>query len=330
MELFIKDIVYGSSSRNNFGNALLALGILTNFRKSSNLEDLDVLNSYISKIIDKSDNFQEDLKTVDQCMIGYTLLGLYEINKNETLLNPIHQINKFILDFHIRTEGGLIPYRKHQPSILYIDTLGMICPFLARYGYKFNSKECQDIAFQQLYDFYKNAIDHKTGLPFHAYEETQEIGFGLRGWTRGIGWYCIGLIDTIAYLPDDSDQRKILIDYFEEIIESVETYQKENGCWSWEICNINSRDDTSGTAMIGYSIARACEIGVLEETYAIISQKALMGIIGYTSIDGKIWSSLAACGGIGDYPQLFGHAPWGQGPTLALCALLQDTEEDVE
>ena len=318
-ELIVRKIIRGNIRRNNFGTALLMNGLLLSYEKNNGAMWRSDLDDYITSIIDSTGGFKEGIQTVDQCMVGYSLLGYTDSTHTIEIHQAIKSLHTFLVEKHVKSANGLIPYRSIRASLMYVDTLGMICPFLARYGSLHGVKSSQDLAFLHLDEFYRNAVDVKTGLPFHAYDENYGVGIGLRGWTRGVGWYCLGLVGTIEWLPADSRERAVLEGYLREIMSAVVKYQKKNGCWSWEICNMVAPDDTSGTAMIGYSMIRGCELGILDKsTYESNCYDVVNGILTYVNSQGKVFGTLGECRGIGKYPTLFGHASWGQGAVLML------------
>ena len=59
--------------------------------------------------------------------------------------------------------------------------------------------------FNQFANVVKYLRDEKTGLYFHAYDESKsvfwcdkETGLSEHYWLRALGWYSMGLLDTLA------------------------------------------------------------------------------------------------------------------------------------
>jgi Glycosyl Hydrolase Family 88 len=118
----------------------------------------------------------------------------------------------------------------HQPVIL-VDTLGMICPFLTRYGHDFAEPAAAKLALRQLSAFYGVNLDPDSGLPFHGYICGGPFRLGLHGWGRGVGWYLMGLVDTLIEAADKQDQA--LYASLQKVVLSLSRWQRSDGHGSW-------------------------------------------------------------------------------------------------
>ncbi|MFO7639366.1 MAG: glycoside hydrolase family 88 protein, partial [bacterium] len=74
---------------------------------------------------------------------------------------------EWLLESHPRSSTGTLPYRPEEPNVLLVDTLGMICPLLTRYGERYEKPEAVALAKKQLREFLDHAVDARSGLPFH-------------------------------------------------------------------------------------------------------------------------------------------------------------------
>lgn len=91
-----------------------------------------------------------------------------------------------------------IPYRKTLPHIRFVDTIGLVCPFLHQCDFS-------DLAIRQIEEY-----DHclwEEVFPPHAYDLASHKPLGVFDWARGWGWYVLGLIET-ADLP--GNKKRIL------------------------------------------------------------------------------------------------------------------------
>lgn len=308
--------------RNSWPNSCLALGVTVSLQALGDKEDLRVLTRYCDSLIGKKGAFLEPVDDMSDCMIGYDFLELLERSEDERYRRAVDSLAKFLLTEHPRTESGTLPYLPARSDVMLVDGLPAMCPFLARYGARFGNAEATGLAVKQLDEFLSTAMDEESGLPFHAYN-TEGRRSGIVGWTRGTGWLAIALVDTIAYLPEGSENRTRLETAFKDLLAVIEPHQQESGCWAWAIGVPFAPEDTSGSAMIGYAIERGIALGILDEgRWAEVSSKALRGIVVNTNKAGIVTHALAECRGVGFYPRQFGPAPWAQGPATALCALV--------
>jgi hypothetical protein len=76
--------------------------------------------------------------------------------------------------------------------------------------------------------------------------------------------------------------------------------------------------------MILYAAAKAVALGLFE--YHTLSVTFERGLTALQSAyrDGQMSSCSAECGGFSIYPQTYGSYPWGNAPTIAFLALLED------
>ena len=70
---------------------------------------------------------------VDNITNGIPLLDLYERTGNEKYMTGAQRLAAYLLKYPADSRGNL-PYRLRDGSHIYADGIGMVCPFLCRYG----------------------------------------------------------------------------------------------------------------------------------------------------------------------------------------------------
>lgn len=272
-----------------------------------------------TKIVNKRNNLAKMTgEEIDSAMLAYALsftpAGSYA---------DIDLINSRVLEdinTSVDANSGTIMYRKVYPTFRFADTIGLVCPFLARMGKNGNMDQYTELALAQIKEFEDIAFDEDYDyLPFHVYDLETETPLGKYGWGRGTGWYALGLIDTYSELEDS---RKVLLQ--ESIIQLAETlqkYQKEDGGWGSTVNIINSQTDTSATALFLYFIKRAGSLGVIEiNDYAQCIERAEECLMDNTYKDGRVMNTEGECIAIGNYSYDYKYMPFTLGITLrAVC-----------
>lgn len=287
--------------------ASLALALEVGHSKTQKDDLQDILIIYYKHWAKKGSR----LYFLDQIMNGYTLLYLFEINDERWMEESLKKMFNYI-EIYPRTSTGSLPYRTNNSEVILVDYLGMVCPFLSRYGRTFNSEEASNLSTALLEDFLLNGMDDKTGLPYHGFRSGTSEKLGIIGWGRGVGWLLIGMVDTLAFLDRSSEEFYSLLNRFKLLLNSIIKYQDENGYFKW-ILNANySHNDTSATAMIGYSIKRAMDLDLLNTEYMHYAEKSLHALLRSTK-NGLVFDSSAECQGPGMYPQCYEWNLWGQG-----------------
>jgi len=311
---------------NSWPNACLALGLVTAYRLFRDVRDLDVVTRFLDAIIDPHGALRRPLQQVDQCMIGFALSETHEHSQEPRYRQASDAIAQFLLEVHPKTESGTLPYTSRIPSLVLVDTLAMVCPFLADYGTRFAVLEATALAVAQLDEFLDHGLSAKTGLPYHGFQLGGPEELGIAGWARGTGWLAVALADTFASLAPEHPARPRLAKAFRDLADAVKPFQTEQGVWRWAVSVPEGAVDTSGTGLIGYAIERAVAAGILDADWTDVSQQALTAIVRLTRQDGLVDRANAECLGVGLHPAKSGPAPWAQGPAVALAALVFDRQ----
>jgi len=312
---------------NSWHNACLAWGLVAAYRTFRDEPDREAVLRFLEDLIDSDGAFRRPLTQVDQCMIGYPWIDAFEDSGHERHRKAIDRLARFLLDDHVRTASGTLPYTDRVPSLVLVDTLAMVCPFLARYGNCFGVSEATDLAIAQLDEFLDHGLHEKSGLPFHGFAVGGADDLGVIGWARGTGWLAMALADTLTSLPPDHAARPRLAEAMGDLAGAVKAFQLDDGVWRWAITVPDGPVDTSGTAMIGYAIERAVASGALDASWTNVSEKALTAIVRNTRDDGRVDRANGECLGVGLHPFKNGPAPWAQGPAVALTALVRDRRQ---
>lgn len=321
--LLAKTILTRKNYMNNkyfWPNGLLATSLEWCHRSDGNELCLMNLTEYYDEWI-KSGAI---LRNTDYVLNGYSLIYTYEVTKNDRYLQTIEKIVNYVKSQR-KTKIGSLPYRTNTPNNVLVDSLGMISPFLCRYGSIFNDEVSMELGIKQLTNFLKYGIDAFSKLPYHGYDAEEKTKLGIIGWGRAIGWLLIGLIDSLEFIPPTHKDYKYLCIETENIVKHVVSYQLSDGGFTWQIVAKEGHIDTSSISMICYAIRRGIMLGILPNSYLINALKGLNAIYENT-VNGKVQNCSAECKGVGMYPQKYSNYPWAQGPATALIAITLNQE----
>jgi len=301
-------------------DAFLFAGIVDGALSGRFPELFATVNWFLDLLLDGDGQFRVPFTTVDQCMLGQSLLRLNEQNGSPRLECAIQQIADFLTVRHVRSHGGSLPYRQERPRIVLVDTVGMICPFLAAYGRAFGSSEALGLAVRQMDEFIEKAIEPRSGLPFHGFDTVTQQPLGPVGWARGTGWLVTGIACSLQPLRNHDQQAYSRLRLFlDGIIARLHNLQAKNGCFTWLLNFDSASPDASGTAMIGYAALVAAAGGAVSSEVALpVAEAALKGLITFTRKDGYVEQGQGECIDVGLYPDVFGPTPWTQGAAAQL------------
>ena len=119
---------------------------------------------------------------MDQVTHGTTVLYLAGKTGDNRYIRVADEFASYLAQ-RSRVEGGTVAYRNKERLV---DTLGMVCPFLAEYGCCRKKPEAVELAVRQITDYLKFGIDARSGLLFHGYNPADSNRpVGVVGWGRG-------------------------------------------------------------------------------------------------------------------------------------------------
>ena len=212
-------------------------------------------------------------------------------------------------------EMGSFPYRARQDKgYIFVDSIGLACPFLYRYGAMYGRTDAMELAVKQIVNFLAYGMDGSTGLPYHGYVMRTACKYGIIGWGRAVGWMLRGM--TGCMISEYGLER--LKDAYVALVDTTLAYQRKDGYFSWQLQAADGPADTSATGMICVAIKKGMEIGVLKGAKYVQALQEGISAIEKSVKDGRVYDCSGECEGFGQYPQRYGAYPWALGPALML------------
>lgn len=269
--------------------------VLTGFQRLYVATQKSIYSDYIKKysetVIDSFGNIlnvTEEDHNIDMINSGKILFDLYTETKDERYLKAIHNLGKK-LKVHPRTQSGGFWHKAIYPNQMWLDGLYMGAPFYARYTAEYqNGENLNDVA-KQFEEIQKHTFDSKTGLFFHAWDESKKMGWAnsITGtspnfWSRAIGWYVMALVDVLDYFPKDHPKRPELIKFLNQAAQSIVKYQDKTGLW-YQVTDQGNRKgnylESSGSCMFTFAFAKGAKKGYLPVKYKKIAEKSFDAIL---------------------------------------------------
>jgi unsaturated rhamnogalacturonyl hydrolase len=235
--------------------------------------------------------YRPDEYNIDHINNGKLVLLLYRITLKEKYLKAANLLREQ-LRTHPRTKEGGFWHKAIYPYQMWLDGLYMGAPFYAEYADLMHEDTAfNDIANQFIW-MEKHARDEKTGLLYHAWDESKEqkwankeTGVSPLFWARAMGWYATALVDALDWFPKDHPGRKELIAILNRLINAVEKIQDPvTGLWL-DILNYNGPGkeknyfEASASSQFVYAIAKGVRKGYLPAIKIAIARKGYDGIL---------------------------------------------------
>lgn len=152
--------------------------------------------------------------------------------------------------FFYRPAGG-------EPFV-FVDGIGLACPFLYQYGEAFDRQEYRELAIRQIANFLSYGMDGTTGLPYHGYDTEDGCKYGIIGWGRAVGWLLRGMVGCMV----SEYGRERLAASCVGLMDVALTYQRQDGYFSWQLQAAEGPADTSATGMICAALKQGLALGV--------------------------------------------------------------------
>lgn len=209
--------------------------------------------------------YKKDEFNLDQINPGKLLFDLYRDTGKIKYRNAIETLRAQLKN-HPRTESGGFWHKKIYPHQMWLDGLYMQGPFYARYASEFGTDDDMHDVCAQLILIESKTRDPKTGLLYHAWDESRkqlwsnrQTGCSPHFWGRAMGWYCMALVDVLDYVPASEPfalQAESLLAIARRLVSAIAKFQDaESGLW-YQILDQGARQknylESSASSMFTY------------------------------------------------------------------------------
>lgn len=287
---------FSKSPKWTYPSAIVLDGAEQLYIKTGKKEYYDYISGFGEKLIKEDGTILTyDLSkyNIDMLNSGNVLLYLYEKEKKDKYLKALQTL-RLQIDGQPRTHEGSFWHKKIYPYQVWLDGLYMGMPFYTHYTRDFvkgaDAQKAYDDIVLQFDSVQKNLLDKKTGLLYHAWDESKkeawadkETGLSPNFWGRAMGWYGMAMVDVLDYLPKDHPGRARLISYIKSYADAVIKVQdKKSGLWyqvlDKPLANGNYEEATA-SAMFVYTMIKSVNKGYLPISYKAVAKKGYDGII---------------------------------------------------
>ncbi|WP_294201920.1 glycoside hydrolase family 88 protein [uncultured Chryseobacterium sp.] len=287
---------FGKSTKWTYPTAIVLDGAELLYAKTGKKEYYQYISDFGDKLVKEDGTiltYELEKYNIDLLNSGNVLLYLYEKEKKEKYLKALKTLRRQI-NGQPRTQEGSFWHKKIYPNQVWLDGLYMGMPFYAHYTCDFSkgaeaTKAYDDIVFQ-FDSVQKNLRDKKTGLLYHAWDESRneawadkQTGLSPNFWGRSMGWYGMAMVDVLDYLPKNHPGRARLITYLRDYADAVIKVQdKDNGLWYQVLdkpLEKGNYTEATASAMFVYTMIKSVNKGYLPKSYKAYAQKGYDGII---------------------------------------------------
>lgn len=223
------------------------------------------------------------LRHADDLCCGQTYLELYQIKKDDEMLNPIKE----------RIDSLINSPRSGRTDWWWCDALYMAPPVLARLGKITGQKKYYNYLHEMFWDTALFLFDREEGLFYR--DENYFYRRSANGkkvfWSRGNGWVMGGIVRVLQYLPAKDKKRDRYIQLFKTMAASIIKLQGDDGLWRSDLLDPAEfpAPESSGSGFYCYALAWGVNQGILDKAIFLPAiMKAWNGLENCVHPNGKI------------------------------------------
>lgn len=287
----IENIRQGKPAAWNYIDGCMMTSLYSIYRQTGNKKYLEFIDKFVDYYVFEDGDirgFKLDTYNLDNLNEGRILFDLYKETGKEKYRKAIELLYRQIRE-QPRTVYGNFWHKKIYPHQVWLDGIYMSEVFYTRYVSEMGNGDFSEI-IKQFKGIYENMYDRQKRLYYHGWDTSKQAfwadkttGLSKNFWLRSIGWYTVGLIDVISYLPESAvEEKKALGAIFKDTIEGLEQYIDPETDMFWQVPNFIGREgnyaETSGSSMIAYAMMKGARLGYVDKRFAGVGERVFNGI----------------------------------------------------
>ncbi|HEV2325707.1 MAG TPA: glycoside hydrolase family 88 protein [Terracidiphilus sp.] len=257
-----------------------------------------------------------ELIPADHVAPGVALVELYKLTGREMYLDRALALAKLLLDSPRSSRGARL-LRPDANRHIYVDCLYSDPPLFCRLGLITGEKEWFDVAASYAQEFWDVLVDGRMPLLYHGYSEDSSGPIGLL-WGRGAGWALLGLVDTLADMPESAKGRDTLLANLKAMAGALRELQAADGAWHTVLDHPETYLENSIACFACAGFLKGMRTGLLDSSFEESANRSWHALSGAILPNGQLLVSEATPeGDLKAYQSLgLGVFPWGQGAVL--------------
>ena len=208
----------------------------------------------------------ESTAVTDPCAVGEALIFAAEKTGDPFLCQARDRLLHWAMHDAPRSPRGVV-YHFQQGQLIWVDSMYMLPPFLARAG-EF------DEAMRQLDGYWATLYTPENGLLAHQWSDAEHRFFRRDAWAVGNGWAMAGMARVIALLPEEHPGRTRLITRVQQLISAALPHQLPDGAFHDVLDDPTTFREVNFAQMLAYTIYRGVAGGWLHASLLPHAEKA--------------------------------------------------------
>ncbi|MBQ8075160.1 MAG: glycoside hydrolase family 88 protein [Oscillospiraceae bacterium] len=221
-------------------------------------------------------NWKPGEHNIDKVSFGKSLQILYGLTGDVRYANAVQQAFQTLNDYP-RTVTGNFWHKDIYPNQVWLDGLYMGMPFYARCLAETGENRWDDI-IDQFQNAHKLLWNENLGLYMHANDCSRKAewadpisGQSPAVWLRAEGWFLMAMVDTWQIAKDHTARASELVPLLQNALDGILKYQVSETKMFLQVVDRadlpGNYSETSGSAMVAYSLMKGARLGILPEAY---------------------------------------------------------------
>lgn len=179
----------------------------------------------------------------------------------------------------------LLPKTKYfVKDSIWLDSLVMYALSALKISSYYEDENLYHFSLKQI-EIFASKLQDSNGLLKHAYyfKNKSRTPEGEGYWLRGNGWVAMSCIEFLTSLSLDHPHYYKIKEVFVRLIDGLLLYQNPSGLFNTILTHqkIKNYEETSGSSLIGYAIAKAVRYNILPSSYLDKAQSIYQGLHEY-------------------------------------------------
>jgi unsaturated rhamnogalacturonyl hydrolase len=233
--------------------------------------------------------YRLDEYNIDEVSQGRLLFGTLQRTRDERYRYAAVMLREQLRTQPRTAEGGFW-HKKIYPQQMWLDGLYMGQPFFAQFAKTFNEPAAFDDIARQFLLVARHTRDPRTGLMYHGWDAAKAqpwadtaTGLSPNFWGRAMGWYVMGVVETLDHFPADHPDRAAIIQTLADAAEGIARVQDPvTGLW-WNVMDQPDRAgnylEASASSMFAYALAKAARLGYVDARYRAVAERGFDGLL---------------------------------------------------
>ncbi len=226
---------------------------------------------------------------IDHVNAGKLLFHLYDKTKDERYRKAVDLLRSQ-MDTHPRTSEGGYWHKNVYPHQMWLDGLYMGAPFVAEYAKRFNRPGDFEDMVNQFLIVARHTYDPATKLYRHGWDESRQMhwadsitGQSQHAWGRACGWFMMGMVDILEFIPEQTQGRDALVETFAGLAETLLEYRDpQSGVW-YQVIDSPGREgnylESSCSSMFAYAFLKGARLGYLPANFKQEGESAYQAVV---------------------------------------------------